>query len=52
VLFQYRDPADPPVLRDGVEEHVDWGAGLIVAGSNPGFWTWRPRLRVDQRQLS
>ena len=51
VLFQYRDPADPPLLNEGVEEHVDWGAGVIVAGSNPGFWTWRPRLRVDQRQL-
>ncbi len=51
VLFQYRDAADPPVLNEGVEEHVDWGAGVIVAGSNPGFWTWRPRLRVGQRQL-
>ena len=51
VLFQYRDPADPPVLQDGVEGHVDWGAGIVVAGSNPGFWTWRPRFRVDQRQI-
>jgi phytanoyl-CoA hydroxylase len=51
VLFQYRDPADPPLLNEGVEEHVDWGAGIMVAGSNPAFWSWRPRLRVDQRQL-
>src|SRR5919199_1350558 len=25
VLFQYRDPADAPLLRDGGEDHVDWG---------------------------
>jgi ectoine hydroxylase-related dioxygenase (phytanoyl-CoA dioxygenase family) len=48
VLFQYRDPADPPALRDGAEDHVDWGMGLMVAGSNPGFWSWRPRFRVAQ----
>ena len=48
VLFQYRDPADPPVLRDGAEEHVDWGMGLMVAGGNAGFWGWRPRFRVQQ----
>jgi len=50
VLFEYRDPADPPLLRDGVEEHVDWGAGTIVAGSNPGFWSWRSRIEVEQRK--
>ena len=50
VLFQYRDPADPPLLRDGAEEHVDWGAGVMVAGSNPGFWAWRSRLSVQQRR--
>ncbi len=48
VLFQYRDPADPPVLVDGREEHVDWGMGLMVAGQNPGFWAWRPRFRIRQ----
>jgi ectoine hydroxylase-related dioxygenase (phytanoyl-CoA dioxygenase family) len=52
VLFQYRDPADPPLLRDGVEEHVDWGAGMIVAGSNPGFWPWRSRMGVEQRKTA
>lgn len=52
VLFQYRDPADPPLLSDGVEAHVDWGAGMIVAGSNPGFWAWRSRLRVEQRKTA
>ena len=50
VLFQYRDPADPPLRPDGVEEHVDWGMGLMVAGSNPGFWGWRPRFRIRQTE--
>jgi ectoine hydroxylase-related dioxygenase (phytanoyl-CoA dioxygenase family) len=53
VLFQYRDPSDVPVLNgDGVEDHVDWGMGLMVAGSNPGFWGWRPRFRIRQSELS
>ena len=52
VLFEYRDPADPPLLRDGVEEHVDWGAGMMVAGSNAGFWEWRSRIRVEQRKTA
>jgi phytanoyl-CoA hydroxylase len=51
VLFQYRDPADRPVLDDGVEEHVDWGMGLMVAGSNPGFFEWRPRFSIRQGEL-
>jgi phytanoyl-CoA hydroxylase len=51
VLFQYRDPADPPLLQAGVEEHVDWGMGLMVAGSNAGFWDWRPRFRIRQAEL-
>jgi phytanoyl-CoA hydroxylase len=52
VLFQYRDPADVPVLNDdGAEDHVDWGMGLMVAGSNPGFWGWRPRFRIRQDEL-
>jgi phytanoyl-CoA hydroxylase len=46
VLFQYRDPADPPVLRNGVEEHVDWGQGLMVAGHNPFYWERRTRFEV------
>jgi phytanoyl-CoA hydroxylase len=49
VLFQYRDPADPPLLHDGAEEHVDWGAGLMIAGANSSFWPWRSRLAVAQR---
>jgi len=52
VLFQYRDPADAPVLREGVEEHVDWGMGLMVAGGNPGFWGWRPRFRIRQAEFA
>jgi phytanoyl-CoA hydroxylase len=52
VLFQYRDPADVPVLNgDGKEDHVDWGMGLMVAGSNPGFFDWRPRFRIRQHEL-
>jgi ectoine hydroxylase-related dioxygenase (phytanoyl-CoA dioxygenase family) len=52
VLFQYRDPADAPVFNaDGVEDHVDWGMGLMVAGSNAGFWGWRPRFRIRQHEL-
>ena len=49
VLFQYRDPADAPVLNaDGIEDHVDWGMGLMVAGSHPSFFDWRSRFRVRQ----
>jgi ectoine hydroxylase-related dioxygenase (phytanoyl-CoA dioxygenase family) len=50
VLFQYRDPADPPLLREGVEDHVDWGMGLMVAGRNPGFWGWRSRFGIRQTE--
>jgi phytanoyl-CoA hydroxylase len=46
VLFQYRDPADPPVLVDGVEEHVNWGQGMMVAGHNPYYWERHPRFEV------
>jgi ectoine hydroxylase-related dioxygenase (phytanoyl-CoA dioxygenase family) len=52
VLFQYRDPQDPPVPNGtGTEDHVDWGMGLMVAGSNPGFFEWRPRFRIRQSEL-
>jgi phytanoyl-CoA hydroxylase len=47
VLFQYRDPEDPPLLRDGVEEHVNWGQGLMVAGHNPLYWQRRPRFEIS-----
>jgi hypothetical protein len=46
VLFQYRDPADPPVLVDGVEAHVNWGQGMMAAGHNPCYWERRPRFEV------
>jgi phytanoyl-CoA hydroxylase len=46
VLFQYRDPSDRPLLRDGVEEHVNWGQGLMIAGRNPVYWETRPRFEV------
>jgi phytanoyl-CoA hydroxylase len=46
VLFQYRDPEDEPLLKDGVEEHVDWGQGVMVAGRNPVYWQRRPRFQL------
>jgi phytanoyl-CoA hydroxylase len=46
VLFQYRDPEDRPLLKQGVEEHVDWGLGLMVAGRNPVYWQTRPRYQI------
>src|SRR3954470_12010496 len=52
VLFQYRDPADVPLVSEQGEAHVDWGMGLLVAGSNPGFWTWRPKFQVGQLTFS
>jgi ectoine hydroxylase-related dioxygenase (phytanoyl-CoA dioxygenase family) len=33
VLFQYRDPADPPTTST----HFDWGMGMIVAGEDPAY---------------
>jgi ectoine hydroxylase-related dioxygenase (phytanoyl-CoA dioxygenase family) len=47
VLFQYRDPADAPVLSDGRERHVDWGQGLMVAGHNADYWLRRPRFVLE-----
>lgn len=38
VLFQYRDPADPPVEN----VHVNWGQGLMVCGKNPTFREYKP----------
>jgi ectoine hydroxylase-related dioxygenase (phytanoyl-CoA dioxygenase family) len=46
VLFQYRDPEDPPLLRYGLEEHVNWGQGMMVAGHNPLYWQRRPRFQL------
>jgi ectoine hydroxylase-related dioxygenase (phytanoyl-CoA dioxygenase family) len=48
VLFQYRDPSDEPVRRGDVEEHVDWGAGLMVAGVNPVWFERRPRFTLQR----
>ena len=47
VLFQYRDPEDEPVRRGAVEEHVDWGAGFMVAGVNPLWFERRPRFTLQ-----
>jgi phytanoyl-CoA hydroxylase len=47
VLFQYRDPSDPPVLQDGREVHVNWGQGLMVAGRNRSYWQRRPQFTLE-----
>lgn len=40
VLFQYRDPLDPPT----VDTHVDWGMGLMIAGENADYFDFRARM--------
>jgi ectoine hydroxylase-related dioxygenase (phytanoyl-CoA dioxygenase family) len=53
VLFQYRGPADEPLLgADGREEHVDWGQGLMVAGHNPAWFARRPRFDLRPAEQS
>lgn len=39
-------PRTPPVTNGGVEEHVNRGQGLMVAGRNPVHWERRPRFRI------
>ncbi len=46
VLLQYRDPADEPVLENGVEQHVNWGQGMMVAGRDPFYWQRHPKFQV------
>ena len=46
VLFQYRDPADEPLLEDGVEQHVNWGQGMMVAGRNRFYWQRHPKYEL------
>ena len=41
-----KDPSDAPLTKDGVEEHVNWGQGLMVAGRNPEYWQRRPRFKI------
>ncbi|WP_026961390.1 phytanoyl-CoA dioxygenase family protein [Alicyclobacillus herbarius] len=43
VLFQYRDPMDPPTAN----VHVNWGQGLMVCGHNPVFKEYRPSTVSD-----
>ncbi|MFB5190667.1 phytanoyl-CoA dioxygenase family protein [Alicyclobacillus fastidiosus] len=43
VLFQYRDPADPPTK----DVHVNWGQGLMVCGQNPIFKEYKPTTPSD-----
>jgi phytanoyl-CoA hydroxylase len=49
VLFQYRDPVAEPVLRDGREGHVNWGQGLMVAGTNEQWFSQRPDFELRPR---
>lgn len=45
VLFQYRDPLDPPT----VDTHFDWGMGLMVAGENADYFNFRERIAKTER---
>lgn len=42
VLFQYRDAADPPVE----DVHINWGQGLMVAGSLSEFKAYHPEFKL------
>lgn len=42
VLFQYRDPSDPPTK----DVHVNWGQGLMVCGENPVFREYHPEYKL------
>jgi hypothetical protein len=48
VAQEARDPEDPPVLRDGLENHVNRGQGLMVAGPNPVYRRRRTRFDVSR----
>ncbi|MCM2997733.1 phytanoyl-CoA dioxygenase family protein [Paenibacillus cellulositrophicus] len=43
VLFQYRDPADPPSR----ETHIDWGMGMMVAGEDPQYRQYHAKLELN-----
>lgn len=43
VLFQYRDPDDPPTA----DVHVNWGQGLMICGMNPTFREYKPSTKSD-----
>lgn len=38
VLFQYRDPMDPPAK----DVHKNWGQGLMICGENPVYKSYQP----------
>lgn len=40
VLFQYRDPLDPPTE----DTHFDWGMGLMVSGENADYFAFREKI--------
>ncbi|PYI54585.1 phytanoyl-CoA dioxygenase family protein [Paenibacillus flagellatus] len=42
VLFQYRDPSDPPTNDD----HVNWGQGLMICGENPQYREYKAEYRL------
>ncbi len=43
VLFQYRDPSDPP----SQDVHVNWGQGLMVCGYNPKFRSYHSDFKLE-----
>lgn len=42
VLFQYRDPSDPPTS----DVHVNWGQGLMICGENPRYIEYKPEYKL------
>lgn len=44
VLFQYKDPTDPPTK----DTHVNWGQGLMVSGENPEYKQYRHETMNQQ----
>lgn len=48
VLFQFRAADDLPLAA----EHINWGAGLVVCGSNPLFHRTKPRFAIKEVALA
>ncbi|MFD0960791.1 phytanoyl-CoA dioxygenase family protein [Paenibacillus chungangensis] len=44
VLFQYRDPMDPPTEQ----VHINWGQGLMVCGENPVYKEYHPNFALKE----
>ncbi|TDG00827.1 phytanoyl-CoA dioxygenase family protein [Paenibacillus piri] len=42
VLFQFRDPADPPTS----DVHINWGQGLMICGENPEYREYKAEYQL------